>query len=215
MAIKREGFILFGLLMGGDYDNKVCAYIILGYMLTDTNTPTKQKGLRGCGSDTALALASSGLGESLCAAARSASGNELQSYLVGWREQVRLFLRTNPQQSMQSRHPALAASISDTFPDISILHLYLFPITSSNSCMQNALLDTWMPDPVEITHLCELYFPWATRQGIINKFETGVFQAMLVAALKQEILSQTLVQEPHMSAHAIQVRIVCRFLLNR
>ena len=138
----------------------------------------------------ACALANNGFGESLCNAAQSLSSIEFSDYLFEWRKGVRSFLRTDPVRSMGARHPALASSMSDSFPNPDIINLYLSPLTSSKEDISNLHLDGGLPDVVRITQLCELYFSWGAPDAILSKFENGVFHALLMAALRDEIGKQ-------------------------
>lgn len=100
------------------------------------------------------------------------------------------FIRDDPLQSMGSRHPALAKSVPSNFPNPDIIYLYLFPLTSPKSEIRDIRVTFHLPDVVQITHLCELYFPWATTDTIVSKFDTGVFQATLMAVLREEVAHQ-------------------------
>jgi hypothetical protein len=97
---------------------------------------------------------------------------------------------------MGSQHQALAATIPNDFPSPDIIHLYISPLTSSHKELQAISRTQALPDIVEITHLCELYFPWATPDAILVKFETGVFRAILMAALKDEVIRREEYQSP-------------------
>jgi Holliday junction resolvase YEN1 len=146
-----------------------------------------QKGVIGCGMTVAHAVVSRGFGDSLCDAVQTLSPQEFSSFLAKWRNNLKDFLREDPDRSMGSRHPALAAAISDSFPDPAIVVLYLFPAVSPIKELRKLGLNQCAPDIVQITRTCELHFSWATPDSIIPKFEHGVFQAMLMAALRQEI----------------------------
>jgi holliday junction resolvase YEN1 len=185
MSLNRESLILFGLLMGGDYDNKVFNLYYRGLLFV--TECIAQKGVIGCGMTVARAVVSHGFGDSLCYAVRTLSPQEFDGFLVKWRNNLKDFLREDPAQSMGSRHPALAAAISDSFPDPAILVLYLFPTVSPIKDLRRLGLNQCAPDIVQITRTCELHFSWATRESIIPKFERGVFQAVLMAVLRQEV----------------------------
>jgi holliday junction resolvase YEN1 len=183
ISLNRESLILFGLLMGGD-NNKVFNSFI---MVSCCVTCIVQKGVVGCGMTVARAVVSRGFGDSLCDAVKTLSPQEFSSFLAKWRNNLKEFLRDDPDQSMGSRHPALAAAISDSFPDPAIIVLYLFPTVSHIKELRKLGLNQCAPDIVQITRTCELHFSWATPDSIIPKFEHGVFQAVLMAALRQEV----------------------------
>src|ERR1700683_28684 len=101
---------------------------------------------------------------------------------------------------MGTRHPALASSISNSFPNPDILSLYLFPLTSSNRAISDLNLDWHLPNIVQITQLCELYFSWGNPSAILSKFETGVFSAIMMAVIRDEVAQQVGAQENHILA---------------
>jgi Holliday junction resolvase YEN1 len=144
--------------------------------------------LQGCGAKIAIALAKHGFGETLCSAACTLPQIELLQYLSTWRDDVRNFLRTDPIGSMGSQHQALAAAMPNDFPNLETVYLYISPVTSTEDLLRNITLDYHPPDIVKITRLCELYFSWATTEGILGKFESGLFQAVLMAAFCDEVV---------------------------
>jgi hypothetical protein len=89
---------------------------------------------------------------------------------------------------MGSQHQALAAAMPDDFPNLETVYLYISPVTSTEDSLRNITLDYHPPDIVKITHLCELYFSWATTESIIGKFESGLFQAVLMATFCDEVV---------------------------
>lgn len=143
-----------------------------------------QTGLLGCGPKIAVALAEFGLGRSLCSAARNCTREQFIHYLGGWREEVQTFLRTDPRRSMGYKHCALAKTVSNDFPSPDLVYMYMSPLMSGAANIKVAAPTFHQPDFVQMTHLCELYFPWATADSIIKKFKGGVFQSVLMAALR-------------------------------
>ena len=160
--------------------------------LTNSLVSFLQQGLLGCGTKTASALSAYGFGESLCASARTLDRDELSQYLVKWREDVRIFLRTDPINTLGSRRPALADSIPNTFPDVNIVYLYLCPLTSSGDEIMRLGFNQSLPDVSAITCLCELYFEWAVPATIFVKFNKGLFPAVVMSVLRQEVFEREL-----------------------
>lgn len=87
---------------------------------------------------------------------------------------------------MGCKHRALANSLGNTFPDPDIIYMYTAPLVSSLAKVAGLVSASSVgrPDMVEITHLCELYFPWGESESIISKFDTGVFPAIVMMALR-------------------------------
>lgn len=143
-----------------------------------------QTGLIGCGPKIAIALAEFGFGKSLCSAARTCTREQFICYLSRWRAEVQTFLCTDPRGSMGYKHRALAKSVPNDFPNPDIVYMYTYPLTLGATNIEAVASTFCQPDFVRITHLCELYFPWATTDLIIEKFKKGVFQSLLMAALR-------------------------------
>jgi len=150
--MSREAMILFGLLLGGDYDNNVCG---IAFMLTLTLTwGLLSEGITRVWCKSGLCASQiMDLASPYAMQPQSLSSIEFSDYLFEWRKGVRSFLRTDPVRSMGARHPALASSMSDSFPNPDIINLYLSPLTSSKEDISNLHLDGGLPDVVRI-HNC-------------------------------------------------------------
>jgi hypothetical protein len=164
-----------------------------------------QKGLVGCGATVARAVVMYGFGDSLCHSARILSRREFEGFLVKWRDNLREFIREDPANTMGSRHPSLAASIPDSFPDRDIILLYLFPTTSPTETLRLLGSNHCLPDIIQITRVCELYFPWATPETILVKFESSVFQVVLMAVLREEVVLRE-TRDKHFKTESVGVR---------
>ncbi|KAG0694710.1 hypothetical protein DFH29DRAFT_308905 [Suillus ampliporus] len=152
IRLSRGGCILIGLLSGGDYH---------------------QAGAQGCGKLIAAALARCGFGDRLLEAASSLSREELEKWLVTWRNDVREELRTNKSGLVGSKKPALAKKIPDDFSDVDLLLSCTNPIMSKTDGKPTREI-TWekQPDIGKIAGLCELYFEWGVKDVIIKRFRT-------------------------------------------
>lgn len=119
----------------------------------------------------------------MCDAARSLSDSDFDGYLIGWRKALQAFLRSNPTQSLASRHAALADSFPVNFPNPAIVKLFIQPITSSLSQIHKLDLTCTLPDVAAIARQCELHFQWGTPQGILQIFERDILPAVLLHSL--------------------------------
>ena len=162
--------ILIGVLSGGDY---------------------QQGGLMRCGVTTAHGLAKCGFGDSLYEAAVNLEREDLEEFLVTWREQVRKELRTNSRQVIGCKQVALANAIPEDFPDIDILLSYVKPLTSESMGREsNNLKHTWSkePDVAKLASVCELYFEWGYKEVIIKRFRTVMWHSIVLRILRRAIL---------------------------
>ena len=162
--------ILIGLMSGGDY---------------------QQGGLMRCGVTTAHGLAKCGFGDSLYEAAANLDREDLEVFLVTWREELRQELRTNSQQVIGRKQVALANSIPEDFPDIDILLSYVKPITSESMGWEsNNLKHTWFkePDVAKLAAVCECYFEWGYKDAIIKRFRTVMWHSIVLRILRRAIL---------------------------
>jgi hypothetical protein len=171
VQLTRGGFILIGLLSGGDYH---------------------PAGLPRCGPGIAHGLAKSGLGDELLEAAQSLTRAELAEYLTTWRESLRSELRTNSHGHLGSKKPSLAKAVPDSFPDIDVLLSYTNPITSATDAgaRRTHTPPQWKREPnlADIAHVCELHFEWGLKDIIIKRFRTVLWPSIVLRALRRSAL---------------------------
>ena len=108
LRLTRGGLVLFALLLGGDYANRV-----------DHCGPVAARGLAQCG-----------FGDRLLAATQTMSAKPLEEFLTAWRDELRNELLMDSQKIIGRRYPAAAHSIPDDFPNLTVLQNYMHPLTS-------------------------------------------------------------------------------------
>ncbi|KAI0686478.1 PIN domain-like protein [Cerioporus squamosus] len=173
LRITQGGLILIALFSGGDYD----------------------EGLSGCGIATAHALARCGFGDSLFHAAIGSTRKDLELFMVGWREQVRVELRTNSHGMLRCKLPALAAQIHETFPPFDTLLSYCQPVTSANvglSILKGQLRWDAQPDMQKIASFCRKNFGWTSVPSII----TQLLQSSVIRLLRNKALVSVISPNP-------------------
>ncbi|EJD43139.1 PIN domain-like protein, partial [Auricularia subglabra TFB-10046 SS5] len=166
IQLDRDGLILVALLRGGDYHG----------------------GVEGVGIRIAHALARCGFGQSLAAAVQSLQQDEFSNALAQWRSEIVQELYTNSRGQLGRRHQKLAADFPQDFPDLQIYRAYAQPITSGSN--GKAVHINWYR-PLDIAALaghCELYFDWAGRSELLERFRSQVWPGALCRALRQRIL---------------------------
>lgn len=171
VTLTRGGMILIGLLSGGDYH---------------------QAGLAGCGTKTARGLAKCGLGDSLYEAAINLPQDLLPGFLSNWRNELRHELRTDSRGNIGKKHPSLAKSVPDDFPNIDVLLSYTQPVTSETvGSARNRLQITWdkEPDLGKIAALCEFYFEWGYKERIIKRFRTVIWPSAVLRIMRRAALN--------------------------
>ncbi|KAI8972546.1 hypothetical protein BD414DRAFT_499894 [Trametes punicea] len=172
IQLTQGGLILIGILCGGDYD---------------------QAGLAGCGGALAHGLARCGFGDSLLAAARSKSREELEDFLAVWRDEIRHELRTNSRGLLPRKSPKLSQSIPNDFPNIDVVLAYTAPITSEAKGLgyKNTVVD-WdkEPDLGKIAGLCEMYFEWGIKDIIIKRFRTVLWPSAVLRILRRAAITK-------------------------
>ncbi|KAG1875059.1 PIN domain-like protein, partial [Suillus tomentosus] len=102
-SLTGDAFVTIAICCGGDYD---------------------KNGLPGCGRETALGLVRCMDNNMLRSAMHS--GNQDLS-LQRWRNIAEYHLASDPTGKMGRSHPALARSLSDSFPNPGIINLYAHP----------------------------------------------------------------------------------------
>lgn len=166
IQLTHGGFILIGVLRGGDYS----------------------QGLANCGPAIAHGLAKCGFGDSLLQAARTLSPSALDAFLVGWREELRAELRTNSRGHLGRRCVALSKAIDESIPNVEVLLSYTNPVTSEEKGPghKNTVVD-WdkEPDLGRIAGLCEMYFEWGLKDIIIKRFRTVLWPSAVQRILRR------------------------------
>ncbi|KDQ17005.1 hypothetical protein BOTBODRAFT_172612 [Botryobasidium botryosum FD-172 SS1] len=165
VALTQGGFILIGLLAGGDYH---------------------QAGLAGCGKNTAHGLARCGFGDQLVDAMKTMSESSLSDFLDEWRESLCHELRTNSRGLIGRKNPSLAASVPDDFPDIEVLRSYVHPITSESEGKRVKPVE-WAREHslAKLAGVCELYFEWGVKDKIIKRFRTVLWHGSVLRILRK------------------------------
>ncbi|KAJ6530470.1 hypothetical protein DFH09DRAFT_1093516 [Mycena vulgaris] len=166
------GLLLMAILIGGDYDD----------------------GLDGCAEKTAHALAKLGLGDTLLQATQTMAPADLDVFLGHWRQTLRTELF---EGKSRPKHPAIAAAVSDVFPDPKVLHLYVHPLTSWSQDGLGVDSSSWLPrlpNVSAIAKLCELLFSWGTPAELPSKMCDRVLPGLCIRRLAQ----------PRNELHALQ-----------
>ena len=116
--------------------------------------------------------------------------------MESWRAEVRQELKTNALGFLNSKKAKLAQSKElDTFPNIEILMLYARPVTSefhsSYSSKPTPLPGyNWdkEPDLGKLGALCERKFEWGTKEQIVKRFRTVVWEGAVQRILRRAVL---------------------------
>lgn len=125
---------------------------------------------------------------------------ELREFLHGWREHLKSVLSDDPDNLLGRRHPALAKGVTNKFPSINIINLYLHPLTSfSDGGEPNINLNRCQnrqPDLAGIAVWSEKYFSWGTSGCILDRFHSKVWGGICIRNLMQVRYIITLDEEP-------------------
>ncbi|KAF9495593.1 hypothetical protein BDN71DRAFT_858492 [Pleurotus eryngii] len=170
IGIDRGGFILIGLMRGGDYH---------------------QAGVSRCGPIIAHGLARAGFGESLYQAAQNLSQQDLIHFLDDWRNELRHELRTNSQGYLGKKFVALSKSITNDFPNLEVLDSYVNPITSESMGRTIEMnRPRWEKDPDlgKLAETCEFYFEWGYKEAIVKRFRTVIWPSVTLRILRRAVL---------------------------
>ncbi|KAF8317915.1 hypothetical protein DL93DRAFT_2076435 [Clavulina sp. PMI_390] len=181
VELNRAGFILIGLLSGGDYEEK--------------DLPGSK--LNGCGIATAHALARCGFGEELVNAFNVLQPDEFQDYLVQWRAALREELKTNSHGFMRAKQARLANAIPETFPNIKVLRAYVQPVTSRSEAVAagrdpSPPVVLWKNEHslAALAKFCEEKFEWGTMKIIPKRFRNLLWHGSVIRILRRAILDR-------------------------
>ena len=140
----------------------------------------------GCGAHIAHQLSLYGLGELLLDAANDIPFSELPTFLISWRAKLRHALSVDPDGHLGRKYAALANAVSDTFPNPTTLLRYTAPTTSwsdGGPGRDFSELRPRQPDIAKLASLCERFFSWGTSSGILEKFDSIIWDGACLRML--------------------------------
>lgn len=175
VELTAGGLLLVALILGGDYSD----------------------GIQGIGSSVACGLAKAGFGDRLLNAARSLSDGQFEHFRRAWLEDLKAELRTNSRGCLPSRKPSAIKLIPNSFPQSSILDLYVRPLTSFGPSQNPPDTSDWKskgpPSISRITAFCRSHLGWNDDVEIIRTFQNnlweGIFLQTLFSVRKQATMS--------------------------
>ncbi|RDX57528.1 hypothetical protein OH76DRAFT_1395354 [Lentinus brumalis] len=164
LKLSQADMVLIALLVGCDYD---------------------QAGLRGCGARTAYGLARYGLGRTLKEALDVHKGRALDDFLVGWRDQLRARLRTDPHGYIGQKRTTLATQVPRTFPDIAVAR-QLFCPALLDPAAYSTVTHPRAIDPGLLGAFFERHFHWGNKAEIMKTTRAAVWQDEVIRMLITE-----------------------------
>jgi len=144
---------------------------------------------------TAHALARCGFGEELVNAFAVLPDNIFAEYLNQWRDALRSELRTNSRGYLPRKQAKLAASVSDAFPSLKVLHAYVQPVTTESEALSAGLSPPvpqiqWRHEHslATLARFCEEKFEWGTIQIIPKRFRSLLWHGSVIRILRRAML---------------------------
>ncbi|GAA5864672.1 hypothetical protein JCM3774_006036 [Rhodotorula dairenensis] len=195
-GLGREELVLVALLSGADYDTK---------------------GSKRFGLTIAIALAKAGYAKTLfegirriqdspaTAAFPASSQGALQRFFTEWRAEIANELRTNENRLFSRREKKLADDFeaSTSFPDMTILSLYLDP-TVSDPQAPGYVVPTWSRqlDMSRIAQFSSRMFEWGNAE-LRAKFRRTLWMGLAHRQIRQSVLSDDAELDLHLSARLL------------
>ncbi|KDQ49855.1 hypothetical protein JAAARDRAFT_113539, partial [Jaapia argillacea MUCL 33604] len=166
--LTKGGLMLIAVLVGGDYH---------------------LAGLPECGVKIAVGLAQCGFGDSLLKVIHDTASKDLDSAVACWRQALQEELRTNAHRRLPHRCPALAESIPDSFPNLSIVRAYTHPLSPHSEQVEHnrdwSVLHLASMDVPSLASLCERFFRWGTAESLPKKFAEYIWPGFCLRHLCQ------------------------------
>lgn len=171
LKYDRDALIIVALLSKGDYD----------------------EGLASCGPKIALALALCGYGSQLCNLVRSRPP-DFKQRLADWRNRVKTELATNSQGLVGRKERALAEKLTDDFPDLRVVNLYLKPLTSARKDCPEVYGDLTWSKPMDVAALAGLMHSTFgdLKTTVHHQLRTLIWQGALLEHLRYRALGRPL-----------------------
>jgi len=133
-------------------------------------------------------LARGGLGDRLYNAAATMSNCAFRKFLVPWRKRVRYELETNSSNLLDRVYVALSYRITDSWPDIDVIKMFVKPTTTSSQGLPFPPAIRRPAQLKELARLCERQFSFGTPVGVLKVFESRVWHGLAVDALIQRTM---------------------------
>ena len=131
------------------------------------------------------------------------AADPFQNFLNGWRNDLRQDLREDPQDSIGQRNPACAENVTDAFPDPTVIHSYVNPLTSLTHGHTLTPIIGRLPNLARIGELCERYFEWATPIEILPKFHRHIWPGLVLRMIQDDISNADAAQESAMHSSEV------------
>ncbi|KAK0482304.1 PIN domain-like protein [Armillaria novae-zelandiae] len=156
--------VVIALLSGGDYDASATI-----------------DGIQGCGIQTDVEIAKTGIGKWLFDALKNCSTDNFCGVTSAWRKDLCDILEKG-SYCLNSRHRSLVSHIPLDFPNAAVVSQYFRPLTSQSKgeCRMPVTPLPSLPDIPKLAKLCEELFSWGNCQDIIRKFGDHVFPGLAV-----------------------------------
>ncbi|KAK0477940.1 hypothetical protein IW261DRAFT_1420782 [Armillaria novae-zelandiae] len=153
--------VVITLLSGGDYD--------------------ASDGIQGCGIQTAVEIAKTGIGKQLFDALKNCSRDNFHGVTSAWQKDLCNILEKGSYH-LNSRHRSLVLHIPLDFPNATVVSQYFRPLTSQSKgeCRTPVTPLPSLPDIPKLAKLCEELFSWGNCQDIIRKFGNHVFPGLAI-----------------------------------
>lgn len=138
----------------------------------------------------ACALAPYGLGARLVDAFDTMTHTAFQSFLIGWRDDLRVILRSDPQGYIGRKYKVGACHITTNFPDQAILRAYACPLTSwSKPAGRHTILsmrrgESQPPNLGGLAEFCFRLFEWSP-EVVHEKFARIIWPGVCLKMLCQ------------------------------
>jgi holliday junction resolvase YEN1 len=123
------------------------------------------------------------LGDALWAAIDHDHEN-LDEFLVTWRQELRQHLQTDSKRYIGRRHTRLAEVLPDTFPELDVVHLYMYPATTSGyHDILPHIAPPRSPDLARLSAFCAERFSWGSQTEVVERLRTVFLEASVMRSL--------------------------------
>lgn len=111
---------------------------------------------------------------------------QLAAYFRKWRNDLQQELHTNASGLLAMKYATI--TIPHDFPDLSVLHAYLSPITSSTEGHALETVARQDPNISELAKFAELHFGWNDKAGLLKHFESLLWPGVVTSLLRHTVL---------------------------
>ncbi|KAG2146592.1 PIN domain-like protein [Suillus bovinus] len=151
---------------------------------TFSSDATIKIGLAGCGPETALCLV-----HCMNISILAHDGIPLDEALKQWRDAARYHLTDDPTGKLSRAHPALARSLTESFPDPNVINLYAQPAVTPLAELP-AVQSPALPDLAPLALVIQQLLGWEPKK-LVSTFHSTIWPVVVLHEMLKDLANNS------------------------